>query len=103
MKQLKDSYSPQDDFTYDNLPSSGSSYQLHNIKSKLNHLRKVIEDPDGYNTNLASKDKVISLEQQVEELYDKVETLSSRLNGISYLLKSVINNKSIDDDDIDRI
>jgi len=41
------------------------------------------------------KDKVILLEQQVEELCDKVETLSSRLNGISYLLKSVINNKSL--------
>ena len=94
---------PQDDFTYDNLPSSGSSYQLRNVKSKLNHIKNVIGDPDGYNTNLASKDRVISLEQQVEELYDKVETLSSRLNGISYLLKSLINNKSIDDDDIDRI
>lgn len=41
------------------------------------------------------KDKVILLEQQVEELCDKVETLSSRPNGISYLLKSVINNKSL--------
>jgi hypothetical protein len=77
--------------------------EKNDINSKLKHLKNVMGDPDAYNSNLASKDRVISLEQQVEELYDKVEKLSSRLNGISYLLKNVINNKSIDDDDIDRI
>ena len=81
---------------------SGSSFHLSDMESKLRHLKNVMSDPDGYNTNLASlKDIVISLEQQVEELYDKVETLSSRISGISYLLKQMINRKSIDDVDID--
>ena len=35
---------------------------------KIKHLKKVINDPDGYNTNLASKDRVEKLEEQIDEL-----------------------------------
>ena len=37
------------------------------VEKKINHLKKVINDPDGYNTNLASKDRVKELEQKVDE------------------------------------
>ena len=37
-------------------------------EKKVNHLKKVINDPDGYNTNLASKDRVEKLEEQIDEL-----------------------------------
>ena len=67
------------------------------VEKKLNHLKRVISDPDGYNTNLASKDRIKSLEQQIEEkseeindLYTKIDKLNSRLDGLNYLVKQVI-------------
>ena len=67
------------------------------VEKKLNHLQRVISDPDCYNTNLASKDRIKSLEQQIEEkseeindLYTKIDKLNSRLDGLNYLVKQVI-------------
>mgnify|MGYP001998864111 FL=1 len=77
------------------------------IEKKLKHLKRVIEDPDGYNTNLASKDRVESLEQQIDELqsnshppvnftdkldelHTKMDGITKRLDGITYLIKQVI-------------
>ncbi len=50
------------------------------LSRKFNHLKKVISDPDKYNTNLASKDSILSLEQQIEELQEQVDYLSFELN-----------------------
>jgi len=49
------------------------------LSRKFNHLKKVISDPDKYNTNLASKNSIISLEQQIEELQEQVDYLSLQL------------------------
>ena len=78
------------------------------VEKKINNITKVMKDPDGYNTNLASKDRVEALEQAIEdlsinshepiefmkklqELHDKIdsiytllETLSDRLNTLEY-------------------
>ncbi len=78
------------------------------VAKKVDNLTKVIKDPDGYNTNLASKDRVEAIEQAIEdlsnnshkpieftkklqELHDKIdsiytllETLSNRLNKLEY-------------------
>ena len=78
------------------------------VAKKVDNLTKVIKDPDSYNTNLASKDRVEALEQAIEdlssnshepieftrklqELHDKIdsiytllETLSDRLNTLEY-------------------
>ena len=78
------------------------------VEKKLDTLTKVIKDPDGYNANLASKDRVEALEQAIEdlsinshepiefmkklqELHDKIdsiysllEVLSDRLNRLKY-------------------
>ena len=78
------------------------------VEKKLNTLTKVIKDPDGYNANIASKDRVEALEQAIEDLslnshppieftrklqklHDKIdsiytllETLSDRLNTLEY-------------------
>ena len=78
------------------------------VAKKVDNLTKIIIDPDGYNTNLASKDRVEALEQAIEdlssnshepieftkklqELHDKIdsiytllETLSNRLNTLEY-------------------
>jgi vacuolar-type H+-ATPase subunit D/Vma8 len=61
------------------------------LARKLNHLKSVISDPDKYNSNLASKDRVESLEQQIEELQEVIKKLSRRVDGLSYLIKQKIN------------
>ena len=57
------------------------------LARKLTHLKHVIADPDKYNSNIASKDRVESLEQQVEELQEVIEKLNRRVDGLSYLIK----------------
>ena len=78
------------------------------VEKKLNTLTKVIKDPDSYNANIASKDRVEALEEAIEdlsinshepiefmkklqELHDKIdsiysllEVLSDRLNKLKY-------------------
>ena len=45
------------------------SYAMINpAEKKIKHLKKVISDPDGYNTNLASKDRVEKIEEEINEL-----------------------------------
>ena len=58
---------------------------------KIKHLKKVINDPDGYNTNLASKERVESLEEKMTQLHNKIdsiytllETLSNRFDSLNY-------------------
>ena len=53
------------------------------LERKLNHLKHVITDPDKYNSNLASKDKVESLEQQIDELREQVDYLSHELDKVT--------------------
>ena len=55
-------------------------------------LKRVINDPDGYNTNLASKERVESLEEKMSQLHNKIdsiysllEVLSNRLNTLDYI------------------
>ena len=81
---------------------------FNEVSKKVDDLTKVIKDPDGYNANIASKDRVEALEQAIEELgsnshepieftkklqelHDKIdsiytllETLSNRLNTLEY-------------------
>ena len=78
------------------------------VDKKLDNLTEVIKDPDSYNANIASKDRVEALEQAIEELgsnshepieftkklqelHDKIdsiytllEVLSDRLNRLKY-------------------
>ena len=58
------------------------------VEKKINHLKK---DPDRYNTNLASKERVESLEKKltllhnkIDSIYSLLETLSDRLNALEY-------------------
>ena len=54
------------------------------IDKKLKDITKVIKNPDVWNANIASRDRVDSLEE-------KVEKLEKKISGISYLVKQLIN------------
>ena len=56
----------------------------HPLEKKINHLKKVILDPDGYNTNLASK-------ESLNQLHTKIDKLDEKLNNIKDLLIDIIN------------
>jgi len=54
------------------------------LDKKLKDITKVIKNPDVWNANIASRDKMDSLEKRVEKL-------ESKISGISYLVKQLIN------------
>ena len=63
------------------------------LNKRINDIQKVITDPDVWNVNIASRDRMDELEQRVEEL-------SSRVQGIGYLVKRLVMNKLIDKDQL---
>ena len=46
------------------------------FERKLTNITKAIKDPDGYNTNLASKERVETLEEIQQEIKTQIEDLS---------------------------
>jgi len=52
------------------------------FERKLNHLKNVILNPDKYNTNIATKDELESLTQQLEELGDKLANVIKRIDKL---------------------
>ena len=60
---------------------------------RINDIQKVIADPDVWNVNISSRERMDELEQRVEEL-------SSRVQGIGYLVKRLVMNKLIDKDQL---
>ena len=54
------------------------------LDKKVKDITKVIKNPDVWGVNIASRVRVDSLEE-------KVEKLESKINGISYLVKQLIN------------
>ena len=61
------------------------------LSRKFNHLKKVISNPDKYNTNLATKDAILSLEQQIEELNLTVIALQEDIEYLSLSLSKLEN------------
>ena len=45
------------------------------VEKKLDNMTKVIQDPDLFNVNIASKDRIEKLEQRVEQLEKKLKRL----------------------------
>ena len=54
------------------------------LDRKVKDITKVIKNPDAWNANIASRDRMDALEERVEKL-------ESKINGISYLVKQLIN------------
>ena len=59
------------------------------LNKRLNDISKVISDPDVWNVNIASRDRMDDVEQRLEEL-------EGRVRGLGYLVKRMVMNKLID-------
>ena len=63
------------------------------LSKRIDDLRRVISDPDVWNANIASRDRMDELEERLEEL-------EGRVRGLSYLVKRRVMNKLIDKDQL---
>ena len=63
------------------------------LSKRIDDLRRVISDPDVWNANIASRDRMDDTEKRLTEL-------EGRVRGLSYLVKRLVMNKRIQDDQL---
>ena len=66
------------------------------LNKRINDISKVITDPDVWNVNIASRERMDVLEEQLKDL-------TGRVNGLAHLVRSIAFNKRIADEDIQAI
>ena len=66
------------------------------LSKRLDDVIKVISDPDVWNANLASRDRMDDVEERLIEL-------EGRVRGLSYLVKRIVMNKGLKDEDLQAI
>ena len=81
MKESSDNWSKLQNYKVDN---------KDNLNRRINQLKKVIQEPDKYNINLTSRDNMLMLSGNVEELNKQVNALNSRIDGLSYLVTQLV-------------
>ena len=63
------------------------------LNKRINDIAKVISDPDVWNVNIASRERLDKVEEKLDDLI-------GRINGVSYIMKSLINNRGLTDEDV---
>ena len=86
-----------DRFSNDTL-SSGTSQNsntkdIRKLEKKIKDISKVIKDPDVWSVNIASRDRM-------DEVEEKLDGLISRISGVSYIMKNLINNRKLTHEDV---
>ena len=64
------------------------------LNKRINDIAKVISDPDVWNVNIASRDRMDDVEQRLEEL-------EHRFRGLGYLVRRLVMNKKIEEQQLD--
>ena len=64
------------------------------LSKRIDDLRRVISDPDVWNANIASRDRMDDTEKRLTEL-------EGRVKGLSYLIKRLVMNKRIQKDQLE--
>ena len=54
------------------------------LNKRINDISKVISDPDVWNVNIASRERMDRIEEKLDDLI-------GRINGVSYIMKNLIN------------
>ena len=63
------------------------------LNKRINDIAKVISDPDVWNVNIASRERMDKIEEKLDDLI-------GRINGVSYIMKNLINNRKLTHEDI---
>ena len=63
------------------------------LSKRIDDIRRVISDPDVWNANIASRDRMDDVEQRLTEL-------EGRVRGLSYLVKRLVMNKRIQEEQL---
>ena len=63
------------------------------LNKRINDISKVISDPDVWNVNIASRERMDKIEEKLDDLI-------SRINGVSYIMKNIINSRKLTNEDI---
>jgi len=98
LKSVKTDVKQDIDRFKDDTLSNGSSQNdnskdIKKLEKKINDLSKVIKNPDVWNVNVASRDRM----DKVEE---KLDGLIRRIEGISYIMRNLINNRKLTREDV---
>ena len=64
------------------------------LGKRIDDIRRVISDPDVWNANIASRDRMDDTEKRLTEL-------EGRVKGLSYLIKRLVMNKRIQKDQLE--
>ena len=67
--------------------------ESNRLNKRINDIAKVISDPDVWNVNIASRERLDEIEQRLDDLI-------GRINGVSYIMKSLINNRGLTNEDV---
>jgi len=65
---------------WDRLNKLGKMSNRNPLEKKVNQLTKVISDPDAYNVNIASRERIEELEHRVSELENQLTALLKRID-----------------------
>ena len=86
-----------DRFSGDTLSSgtsqNGNAKDIRKLEKKIKDITKVIKDPDVWSVNIASRDRM-------DEVEEKLDGLISRISGVSYIMKNLINNRKLTHEDL---
>ena len=66
------------------------------LSKRIDDIRRVISDPDVWNANIASRDRMDDVDERLTEL-------EGRVRGLSYLVKRIVMNKGLKDEDLQAI
>ena len=87
---------------YDNelMMEQNQLYLIKQLERKLKSLKKVIQDPENYNSGLASIDRVSEIETRIEELEknshepqnyrEKCDEMENRIEGLEKEVKKIL-------------
>ena len=74
-------------------PSDVNGKEAGRLNKRINDISKVISDPDVWNVNIASRERMDDVEERLTEL-------EGRVRGLSYLVKRLVMNKRIQEDQL---
>ena len=66
------------------------------LSKRLDDVIKVISDPDQWNANISSRDRMDKVEEQVKEL-------EARLDGMAHIMRAIAFNRRLVDEDLQAI